>query len=311
MFDWNDLKHFLAVARHGSTLAAGRALGLSQSTVHRRLAELEKRLGRPLVKRHPTGYRLTEPGEQLRPLAEAVESAVTALERGLAASEKDVAGTVRVTCPEPLVTRLTKSPLLQIFHARHPGVRVEFVMSDRYLDLAKGEADIAIRAGEMPDSALVGRKISDSPWALYASHAYVERHGKPEGLRDLNKHMMIGFDGPLAGHRAALWLAEIAPDTTIAARSTSIPGLVYAVRSGLGLAPLPVALGSSEADLILVLGPIGELATSWYLLTHPDLRNTPRVRVFFDFVASHLDLVRPILLGKSREPFCTAPTEHN
>jgi DNA-binding transcriptional LysR family regulator len=296
MFDWNDLKHFLAVARHGSTLAAARALGVSQSTVQRRLSELERRLGRQLASRHATGYRLTELGEQLRPHAERVEESIAALERHLATSRADLAGTIKVTCPEPLVYRIARSQLLDLFGARYPGLHVEFVMSDRYLDLAKGEADVAIRAGEMADEALVGRKISDSPWAVYASRSYVERHGKPESIGDLDRHSVIGFDGALSEHRAARWLNEVAPNARIMARNNSIPGLVYAVKSGLGLAPLPIALVDGEAQIVRVLGPIPELATSWYLLTHPDLRRTPRVRAFFDFIIERLDIVRPILI---------------
>lgn len=296
MFHWDDLKHFLAVARHGSTLAAAKALGVSQSTVHRRLIALEKSLGRQLVKRHATGYRLTELGEQLRPDAERVETAITALERHLAASETELAGTIKVTCPEPLVYRIARSQLLDLFRARYPRLNVEFVMSDRYLDLSKGEADVAIRAGEMVDETLFGRKISDSPWAVYGSRSYVERHGRPERIEDLNRHSLIGFDGALSDHRAARWLRKVAPDAKIVARNNSIPGLVYAVKSGLGLAPLPVALVGSEIQLTRVLGPIPELATSWYLLTHPDLRRTPRVRAFFDFLIERLDLVRPILI---------------
>lgn len=296
MFDWNDLKHFLAVARHGSTLAAARALGLSQSTVQRRLTELEGHIGRQLVKRHATGYRLTELGEQFRPHAERVEDAIAALERHLAASETELAGTIKVTCPEPLVYRIARSRLLDLFRARYPQLHVEFVMSDRYLDLSKGEADIAIRTGEMADEALVGRKISDSPWAVYASRSYVERHGKPENIGDLNRHSVIGFDGGLSDHRAARWLREVAPHAKMVARINSIPGLVYAVKSGLGLAPLPIALVDREIQVMRVLGPIPELATSWFLLTHPDLRRTPRVRAFFDFIIDRLDVVRPILI---------------
>src|ERR1700758_4109974 len=101
MFDWNDLRHFLAVARQGSTIAAAKSLRLSQSTVHRRLAELEKRIGRHIVVRHATGYRLTEFGAELRPLVEQVEKAVGAIERYLAAADEKP-GAVRVTCSESI-----------------------------------------------------------------------------------------------------------------------------------------------------------------------------------------------------------------
>ena len=105
-FDWDDLKHLLAVARHGSTLAAGRALGLDQSTVQRRLAELERRFGQPLVQRQPTGYRLTEFGQALLPHAQKVEDAVAQFKQRLATVASEVTGTVRVTCPEPIVNRI-------------------------------------------------------------------------------------------------------------------------------------------------------------------------------------------------------------
>ena len=125
MFDWNDLTYFLAVARHGSTIAAGKALGLSQSTVHRRLSELERRLGHKLVTRHTTGYRLTPFGEALLPYAEHVEAAIKALERHVSDATHDAAGIIRVTCPEPIVYRMTA--LIDRFHAQHPKLRVEFV----------------------------------------------------------------------------------------------------------------------------------------------------------------------------------------
>jgi DNA-binding transcriptional LysR family regulator len=297
MFDWNDLRYLLAVARHRSTLAAGRALKVNQSTVHRRLTELERRIGRQLVKRHPTGYRLTEFGQEMVSHAEGVEQAVLAFEQHLEASRREVVGIVRVTCPEPLVFRLTQCSLLERFHARHPGLRVEFVMSDKYLDLMKGDADVALRSGDTDDNELVGRKIADSIWAVYASRNYIERHGKPDRVEHLEQHALVGFDETMTNHRAAVWLRQVAPNAKIVARNNSVLGLVYAVKSGIGIAPLPTALGDAEDDLVSVLGPIPELARIWRLLTPPDLRRTPRVSAFFDFMVEEIETLRPILTG--------------
>jgi len=298
MFDWDDLKHFLAVARHGSTTAAAKALRLSQSTVHRRLAELEKQMGRTIVVRHATGYRLTELGKELQPLAERVEDAVAALERHLTAADDALTGSVRVTCSESIGYRLMKSPVLEAFHAHHPGLRVEFVMSDRFLDLGRGEADIAIRAGVPDDDSLVGRKIADVPWALFASRSYVERYGSIEGVDDINRHAVIEFDGNIKDHHAARWLRSVAPKATIAARSNTVPGLMMSVRSGAGLAPLPIPLAEREPELVRLLDPVPGLLSHIYLLTHPDLRRTPRVRVFFEFIVARLDQVRPALIDE-------------
>src|SRR5437016_7882514 len=148
MFDWNDLRYFLAVARHNSTIAAGKALGLSQSTVQRRVNELERRIGRQLMARHPTGYRLTEFGEALLPYAERVETAVSDLELRVKDTARELTGIIRVTCPEPIVYRMTKSSMVDRFHNRHPGLRIEFVTSDRYFDLYKGEEDVVFRSGD-------------------------------------------------------------------------------------------------------------------------------------------------------------------
>lgn len=294
MFDWNDLKYFLAVARHGSTIAAGKALRTSQSTVHRRIAELEKKIGRKLVTRTPAGYRLTELGEELRPLAERVEADVTEFERHAGGLHRDGSGVIRVTCPEPIMQRM--QPLIDRFHARHPKLHVEFVMSDRYLDLAKGEADIAFRSGDTDDE-LVGRKIADSFWALYASRSYVQRHGKPGRIEDLAAHPLVSLDETMSNHRVAKWLREAAPDAKIVARNNSVLGLLYAAKSGVGISPLPTAIGDADADLVCVLGPIPELARSWRLLTHPDLRHTPRVAAFFDFIAGEREALKSILTG--------------
>jgi DNA-binding transcriptional LysR family regulator len=179
MFDWNDLKFFLAVARQQSTIAAGKTLGVNQSTVHRRLVELEKRLQRKLVTREPSGYRLTDYAKELLPYAQRIESDIKDFERHVLDQTRELTGVIRVTCPEPIVFRITKSSLMDRFHERHPALRIEFLSSDRYLDLTKGEADIAFRSGDT-DEELVGRKIADSLWAVYASEDYIARHGKPE-----------------------------------------------------------------------------------------------------------------------------------
>jgi DNA-binding transcriptional LysR family regulator len=297
MFDWNDLKFFLAVARHGGTLAASRALSMDASTVQRRLGELERHIGQPLVKRQTAGYRLTDFGQALLPAAHAVEQAVQAFEQQVVRTQREAARVLRLTCPEPLVYRITNSKLLDSFHARHPNVRVEFVMSDRYVDLSKGEADVALRSGDTDDNALVGRKIGDSLWAIYASTTYVERHGRPERVEDLGAHALVGFDDSMHNHRASVWLREVAPHAKLAARSDSVLGLLYSAKAGIGVAPLPTALGDAEPDMVRVLGPVDALTRIWRVLTTPELRHTPTVEAFFDFLTEDVERLRPIITG--------------
>lgn len=300
MLDWNDLRYFLSVAHNGSTLAAGRALGLSQSTVHRRLAALERCLGQKLVTRFATGYRLTTVGEALLVDAQRVADAVGAFEQRVAEAARDRGGVVRVTCPEPLMSRITQSGLLDRFHAAYPWLRAEFVTSDRYLDLGRGDVDVAMRSGDVEDSDLVGHTFASSLWAVYASSHYVERYARPERIEDLQSHRLIGLDETMRDHRVTGWLNAVAPDAQVVVRANSVLGLVNAVKSGVGVGPLPTALGDAEPDLVRGFGPVAALTRSWRLLAHPSVRRTPRVSAFFDFIAGEKEALSAIFTGPAR-----------
>ncbi len=297
MYDWNNLKYLVAVAHHGSTLAAARALEVNQSTVQRRLAELERQLAHVLIERQQSGYRLTALGEAMLPHAESVASAAKAFEHHLQDALRSNNGVVRLTCPEPIAIRMAQSGLLDRFSASYPGMKIEFVLSDRYIDLTKGEADVALRSGDTDDGVLVGRKVADSIWAVYASKSYIARHGAPKSLQDLRTLPLITFSESLSKHRLAVWLHEFAPDASFVARSTSVLGLVSAAKSGIGVAMLPIALGDAEPDLVRVLPPVPELTRPWRVLCHPDQRHQCRVSAFFDFVQAELAALKPILTG--------------
>jgi DNA-binding transcriptional LysR family regulator len=297
MFDWDDLKPFLAVAHHGSTTAAARALGVDQSTVQRRLAELEKRIGQPLVQRHPSGYRLTAYGEELLPLAQSVERQVASLEEKIRLSAREVNGLLRLTCPEPLVTRITRSPLLDHLRARHPGLRVEFVITDHYVDLAQGEADVALRSGDTVDNKLIGRKVGESLWAVYAGREYAQKRGAPASVEATVGHDWVALDASMANHRSTQWLHKAVPNAPVVVTSGSILGMVHSAKANVGLAALPTALGDAEPDLVRLFGPVPELTRIWRILTTRQLRRTPRVASFFEFMVQETATLRPLLPG--------------
>jgi DNA-binding transcriptional LysR family regulator len=299
VFDWNDLRYFLAVAQSGSTLAAAKALGLSQSTVHRRLAALEDSLGRRLFHRHPTGYQLTKLGEQMRPYAERIEASVASFERHLDSCDPRQIGKVRVACPASAAHRLMRSRVLDKFHARYPGMRAEFVMTEGFLDLAQGEADLAIRQGAPQDEALIARRIADVPWAVFAARTYVERHGRPERPEDIADHSVIEYAGAMKDHAAAQWMRSVAPGAAVTARGNSVSEVLMAVKSGVGLAPLPVPFAAHDNDLVTVVDPLPELTYPFYLVIHRDMKHAPRVRAFLNFVTAEIRTVRQVLAGEA------------
>jgi len=292
MFAWDDLKYFLAFARTGSMLAAANMLRVNQSTVQRRLAELERRLGRQLVTRRGGGYKLTLQGEELRQSAERVEVAVAAFERDAAACDRGLTGTIRVTTAGFAAERLRKSGLIDAFHMRFRGLSLELVVSDRRLDLSKGEADVAIRAGEPRDQALVGRKLADVPWAIHAAQSYIDRHGAPRCVADIGQHSVVVCDDPKMECPTTKWLRAVAPGARIVARCKTGHDQVLLVQSGAGLAPLLAC--ARDDGLVRVIDDIG-LVTSYYLLMHRDMQQAPKVRAFADFVASEIRVLRALV----------------
>ncbi len=290
MFDWNDLRYVLAVDRHGSTGAAARALGVSQSTVQRRLAALQRATGVTLAVRERGGYRLTDSAHGLLEQARAVEAAIADFADAARSQAQRERRTLRITCPEPIVSRLL--PFIARFEAES-GLSAEVVTSDRYVDLIAGDVDVALRSGDT-DADLVGRTVATSIWAVYASRAYVAAHGAPAAPADLAGHALVSFDSSMSGHRVVRWLADI-PDARIAARATSVLGLIQAVRAGAGIAPLPANIADADPGLVRLFGPVRELERSWRLLTTRELRSTPRVAAFYAFADRERAALRSIL----------------
>src|SRR5258708_1826183 len=166
MYDWGDLRFFLAAARAGSTLGAARELRVNQTTVARRIAALEDALGARLFDRHQDGYRLSEAGTAILGQAEHVAAEAETLERLIAQRSRQLSGVIRVTTVE-IIANMMLTPWLSEFMDLYPDIRVEVIVTDQRLDLSRGEADIAIRAGYMPTgSGVVVRKLADAPWAL-------------------------------------------------------------------------------------------------------------------------------------------------
>ena len=300
VLNWDDLRHFLAVARAGSTLGGARLLGVNQTTVARRVASLEAALGgAALCERRQAGYRLTEAGRRAVAHAERMEAEATALVQLLAAEARHAAGTVRATTNE-LLANLVLVPFVQAFRREHPAIGVELIVDDRRLDIVRGEADVALRAGWRPlEPGLVGRRLCDTGWAVYCSRDYAARHGgaptTPEALRG---HQLVGGEGALAELPGPRWLEATAAGGEVACRSNSLTNLITAVKAGMGLATLPCFVGDVEPDLVRCLPPVEALRGNLWLVTREELRDAPHVRAFIDALAAHIRPMRPWLSGR-------------
>jgi DNA-binding transcriptional LysR family regulator len=288
MFDWNDLRYFLAVAQTGSTLAAGRRLRVSQTTVARRVAALEEALGLTLFERRQAGYVPTPAGEALLERARGVESAATALGEAAAAVGREASGTVRLTTLE-IYAETILSPILRDLHEAHPAIRIELDTSEEPRDLAAGAADVALRGSASPTGGgLVGRRIAPDAWTLYCSRTYAEAHGVPRTRAELAGHPFIGGGGDKVWGRYRAWLERHDLEGSVAIQHASVTGMLAAVRSGFGLAVLPSFVADRDPDLVRCIPPIqGDPAALW-LLTHERLRHTPRVRAVMDFLGDRL-----------------------
>lgn len=299
MYDWSDVKYFLAVARAGSTLAAARVLRVNQTTVVRRIEALEAALKTQLFVRNQDGYRLSEAGAELLAQAERVATEAETLEQLAALRSRNLSGVIRVTTIEKLAS-LILTPMLGEFIDLYPEVKVEVICADHRLDLARGDAEIAIRAGNMPtEPGIVVRKLADDPWAVYCSPAYAAKHGVPRCGDDLNSHWVVGAEGHASKLSPFIWIANAAPRARVRNVCNSVLNILAAIKAGHGVGPLPkIVVYGAETDLIECFA-VPDLDSGFYLATRADLKDVPRIKAFSDFVVARMPAVKPILEGRS------------
>lgn len=266
----------LAVHRHGTHAAAGRALKVAPTTVARRLAALEEALGARLLVRIPSGLVLSDAGQMLRTRAERMEAEVVASERELAGGDQRVAGRVRLTLPDGLATWVV-APRLPELQAAHPSLELELRVDNRSLDLSRREADVALRVFRPQEPLLVARRLVALPYGLYASEAYLTRRGRPSGVRDLEAHDWLVPDDAQDGSPARTWLQRHVPRARLVLRASSTTVLMAACAAGGGLALLPAQVAEHEPQLLPLLARAALPHRELWAVTHQDLRKSARV----------------------------------
>jgi DNA-binding transcriptional LysR family regulator len=297
VLDWDDLKVFLAIARQRTLSGAARQLAVDQTTVGRRLQALETSVGARLFDRTSAGFALTGAGETIRASVEQIEATTWSVERSLQGRDASLEGRVRLGTSDSfaawfLVERL--SGLRQ----RHPGIAIELLTGNRALDLARLEADVSLRLVKPAEPHLIARRIGRAGWALYGAESYVAKH--PRRLaRALEGHDVVAPDDELRGTVGARWLAANASRARVVLTCNGLLSQAAAVVAGLGLGPLPCLYGDRQPTLRrLSPRPIG-FHDIW-LVVHPDVRGSARVRAVMDHLTSVIEKEAALLAGTKR-----------
>src|SRR5450631_1517558 len=294
MIDWDDVRYFLAVARGSSVRAAAERLGVNHSTVLRRVAQLEERLGVHMFERLPLGYRLTAAGEEVLEFADQMEVSSHLLETRVFGRDQSVRGLLRVTLAPPLATHLFM-PDFADFARLYPDIEMEILSSGELANLTNREADVAIRVvydrKTLPLN-LHGLKGPELFGGVYMScdRLAAWRAGAP----DLIRWIVISI------HGIPDWASEGEVRTTeVPFRTTDAEAQICAVRQGLGMTTLPCFIGDADPLLVRVPGTDLHMHGTVWFLTQGETRKTKRVRLFTEFVSRRLAAYALLLAGLS------------
>src|SRR5262245_42518538 len=296
--DWDDVRVFLAVARHGSLRAAGRALGLSQPTIGRRLSSFEATFGGPtLFDRLPEGLRLNAAGDALMPAAEELEIAALALERRRAAASPALSGTVRVSVGEWggafLASHLDQSSETGL----PPTLTLELVESWETANLARRDADLALRHGVPEGGNLYVSKVGVIACAVYSR--------RDSGINEpLRGAAWVTYPEEQSHVITARWVDQQLRSVggSVVLRASTLPLRAAAVRAGVGVGLLPCFLGDADKALERITPPVPELGAEYWVIVHRDLRRAACVRAVIDWIHRVFNERRDELAGTAGQP---------
>lgn len=291
--DWDKLRIFHAAAQAGSFTHAGDALHMSQSAVSRQVSALEHEIGVSLFHRHARGLLLTEQGELLYRTAQDVLRKLEAVQARLTDSKEKPSGLLRVTTTVGLGSTWLTARLHE-FVELYPEVELQVILNDDELDLSMREADVAIRLRQPTQPDLIQRKLFTVHFHLYASPAYLKRHGSPTTVDDLENHRIVMFGEPAPAYlREMNWLETAGmPEgqrRRIALRVNNVVAIKRAVQRGIGIAILPDYLIEPDSGLVQLIPEAEAPSFNTYFVYPSELRNTARITAFRDFLLSNAE----------------------
>lgn len=279
---WDELRFLLAVSRHGTLAAAGRALRVNATTVGRQIEGLERRLGTKLFTKTPEGLVATAAGTAAFEVASRMEGDMLEFERRTRGGDARLEGVVRVTAGDGVMRSIV--PLIARFRSLYPGVQLELSSENRVIDLARGEADIAVRIVKPTLATLVAQKVATLGIGLYAQEDYLARSGPLDRVEDLRAHAMIGMAPPFDRGPEAQWL-ERHGVTQYSVRCNMISLVLAAAAAGAGVAVLPHNLAAFEPTLRRVLRAVEFEPRSVWLVVHREVRRRAAIRAVMKFLA--------------------------
>lgn len=291
--NWDDYRFVRAVADTKSLVGAADLLGVNHSTVFRRINAVEEALGARLFERGRNGYALTAAGEEMVALASRMSEEITGFERRIAGRDVKPSGELRVTTNDTFMVQLM-TPVFASFLQACPDIRLDLIVSNVSLNLTKRDADVAIRATTSPPETLVGRRVCTIGWAVYGPEWLAGRD-----FASLQSERWVGMGESLSQIGPARWVDQKIPSERIVMRVNSIMGLSAALTAGTGISILPCFVGDTTPGLVRLSELLSDIGASVWLLTHPDLKQSARVRAFMDHAWETLGRRRALIEGRT------------
>ncbi|HSG90318.1 MAG TPA: LysR family transcriptional regulator [Pseudomonadales bacterium] len=292
MFDWTLVRSFLGAAEAGSAAAAARELGTSQPTIGRHVAELERQLGLTLFDRRRDGLVLTAKGLDLLQEARAMRAAADGISRRAEGLQDDIGGSIRVTASEVIATEYMPQALAGIARA-HPQLSMDLVSSNAAVDVARRQADIAVRMFEPRQADLISRHVTVFELAAYASRDYIARNGAPQDAAALLDHPLVGLDAELDLVGARALGMPLTRDHFVFRSDSRLAG-INAVRAGLGIGFIQRRLALRHPDLVRLRIEFALPPLPLYVVTHAEMRTSRRMKVVFDGLVEYFESLPPL-----------------
>lgn len=295
--DWDDLRYILSVYDNGSALAAAQKLGVNASTVQRRIGGFEKQNNVRLFERLQSGYSPTPECEALVQVSRDMDESATRISREILGRDLRLEGRLVVTSTDTFVTNVVARHL-DAFHELNPNITIELTLTNSRLSLSRQDADIAIRPSLNPHDTLIGQRVADVGFGIYATSEITNSLPNNPTLADLKTQKWLDGGDALSGSPSYKWMKQHISTSSHWLSVDTYPSMAVCATQSLGLAILPCVIADPIKYLNRIQCPWFQLSSPVWVLTHPEIRNAARVRAFMDHITKALRNERAILEGR-------------